>query len=249
MRLCRSLYAYYHEEELVILAGAHVDDIMWAAKPEFEFVITEKLFSHFQLNHIHENKFRFCGRDYEQDSEGTVTITCRNNIEKILPIKYDRRGRKADDRADVQEISQGRSVIGSLAWIARQARPEYCYSTSRLQSVIAQAKFKHIQQCNQVLQDVQATSNIGIVYLAKKFDFAKGILISLSDASWANDEKIIDDHIFPRRSQYGRINCIGNEDLWDGTEGTVHFIGWKSGLIKRLCRSTVSYTHLRAHET
>ena len=110
-----------------------------------------------------------------------------------MPIRFDRRGRKAEDRADVQEVSQGRSVIGSLAWIARQARPEYCYSSSRLQSVIAQAKVKHIQQCSQVLQDMQATSKIGIVYLAKKFDFDKGILISLGDASWANDEKILDD--------------------------------------------------------
>ena len=61
---------------------------------------------------------------------------------------------------------------------------------------------------------------------------------TVSDASWANEEKIIDEHIFPRRSQYGRFNCLGHPDLWDGEEGAIHFIGWKSGLIKRMCRST-----------
>ena len=79
---------------------------------------------------------------------------------KELPIKYDRAKRSLEDKANESEISQGRSVIGSLAWIARQVRPEYCYQSSRLQSVIASAKLKHIQQCNKVLQDIQATSKI-----------------------------------------------------------------------------------------
>ena len=122
--------------------------------------------------------------------------------------------------------------------IARQVRPEYCYQSSRLQSVIASAKLKHIQQCNKVLQDIQATSEIGLHFKPAEFKFEDAILISIHDASWANEEKIIDGHIFPRRSQYGRITCMGHPDLWEGDTGIVHFIGWKSGLIRRLCRST-----------
>ena len=63
-------------------------------------------------------------------------------------------------------------------------------------------------------------------------------MITMSDASWANDEKIIDDKVFPRRSQYGRITALGHPDLWENNEGLIHIIGWKSGLIKRTCRST-----------
>ena len=63
-------------------------------------------------------------------------------------------------------------------------------------------------------------------------------MITISDASWANDEKIIDDKVFPRRSQYGRITALSHQHLWDGDEGLIHIIGWKSGLIKRTCRST-----------
>ena len=62
--------------------------------------------------------------------------------------------------------------------------------------------------------------------------------MSIHDASWANEEKIVDEHIFPRRSQYARITCLGHPDLWDGERGTVHFIAWKSGIIKKMCRST-----------
>ena len=240
-RLCRSLYAYYKDTgktELVILAGAHVDDIMWAADPTYEHIITEHLFKYFQLNHIHEGEFRFCGRDYKQGDDFSVYITCQNNIEKILPIKFERGTRGLDDKATASEISQARSVIGSMAWIARQSRPEFCYQTSRLQSVVTTSLVKHLIQCNHVLHDMQATATVGIYFKSGAFVFEEALLLSIHDASWANETKIIDHHIFPRRSQYGRINCLADPSLWDGEEGTIHFIGWKSGLIRKLCRST-----------
>ena len=43
---------------------------------------------------------------------------------------------------------------------------------------------------------------------------------------------------FPRRSQYGRIQLLTSPELWDGDYANVHLIGWKSGIIKRMCRST-----------
>lgn len=59
----------------------------------------------------------------------------------------------------------------------------------------------------------------------------------MHDASWANDDKIFDDKIFPRRSQYRRISCLGDPTLWEA-EGYNIFLGWKRGIIKRMCRST-----------
>ena len=47
-----------------------------------------------------------------------------------------------------------------------------------------------------------------------------------------------DARLFPRRSQYGRILLLGDSKLWNSDEGFVRFIGFKSGLIKRTCRST-----------
>ena len=56
--------------------------------------------------------------------------------------------------------------------------------------------------------------------------------------SWANEEEIIDEKIFPRRSQYARMQCLGEPAPWDGMQGYIHLVGWKSGLINKLCRST-----------
>ena len=60
----------------------------------------------------------------------------------------------------------------------------------------------------------------------------------MHDASWAYDEKIADGRIFPRRSQYGRISCLGDPKLWEAEKGVIHFLGWKSRIIKKVCRST-----------
>ncbi len=44
-KLCRSLYTYRDQKgRIVILAGAHVDDILWAAEPEYEHLMVDKLF-------------------------------------------------------------------------------------------------------------------------------------------------------------------------------------------------------------
>ena len=125
-----------------------------------------------------------------------------------------------------------------MAWIARQVHPNNCYQSSRLQSVVMTAKVKHLTQCNKILTEMQANSDVGIYFKPDAFRFQDAILLSIHDASWANEEKIIDGHIFPWRSQYGRISCLADPSLWDGDRGVVHIIGWESGLIKRMCRST-----------
>ena len=71
---------------------------------------------------------------------------------------------------------------------------------------------------------------------------------------WANDDKVVVDHdfhrIFPRRSQFGRISLLGDPSLWDGDQGYVHFLSFKSGLIKRTCRSTFrAETHAMLYAT
>ena len=129
------MYAYRDKTgRIVIMAGAHVDDIMWAADPKYEYLITN-LFEHFQLNQIEEGNFRFCGREYEQYEKINIRITCKDNTEKIPPINFKSAGRRLNDKATEGEIAQMRSVVGSLAWISRQVRPEMCYHTSKMQSV------------------------------------------------------------------------------------------------------------------
>ena len=101
------------------------------------------LFKHFELNQVEEGSFRFCGR--------VMISACTTRVKtilKILPISFVKGDRGPEAKATAAEIAQARSVIGSLAWIARQVRPDLCYQTSRLQSVVSTAQVKHLTQCN-----------------------------------------------------------------------------------------------------
>ena len=252
-----SLYTYHVDGRIMIMMGTHVDDAMWAADPEYEYMVKNFL-ANFVIKREQVGDFRFCGREYLQEEDYSIRITCLDNTEKILPINFDRGLRKLEDKATAGEVSQMRSVVGSLAWIARQVRPKLCYTCSRLQSVVNSAQVKHLEKCNQTLADAKATASQGLYYKAGVFDFEEALLMTISDASWAGERLIINDRVFPRRSQFGYLTCLGDPNLWTSDEGYIHAIGWKSAIIKRQCRSTfraetmaMTYgteagTHLRA---
>ena len=231
------MYYITVDGDLKVILAAHVDDLIWVCEEGYEEAV-EKVLGCFELKKIEEGKFRFCGREYEQLEDFSVKVTCKDNTEKILPINFKKAGRRLDDKATEGEIAQMRSVVGSLAWISRQVRPEMCYHTSKMQSVVGSAQVKHLVAANKILQHCISTSSRGLLFKSGLFDWNEKIVVTITDASWAGEKLIVDDKVFPRRSQYGRINCLGNASLWDTKEGGVHIIGWKSALIKRQCRST-----------
>ena len=81
----------------------------------------------------------------------------------------------------------------------------------------------------------------GLYYKAEAFDWNESILVTITDASWAGETKIVGDQVFPRRSQMGRLTVLASPNIWDDSqaEARMHVIGWKSSMIKRVCRSTM----------
>ena len=88
----------------------------------------QKIQEAFQVedSNVSEGEFRFCGREIAQGEEGSIKITCKSTAEKIEPISY-RTGVRKTELANDAEKSQLRSVVGLLAWVARQARPDLSY--------------------------------------------------------------------------------------------------------------------------
>ena len=94
-------------------------DLIYACKPGYEDVMKriQKIFQ-VEDKKISTGSFRFCGREISQAEDFTITATCKDTTEKLEKIKYRTQVKKA----------QLRSVVGSLAWIARQARPDLSYT-------------------------------------------------------------------------------------------------------------------------
>ena len=249
VKVMRSLYSYSIDGKIMVILAAHVDDLLYACVDRFQYLIDE-LLAQFEVKETKEGNFRFCGREYEQSDDFSIRVTCRDNTEKTLPINYTLGDRSMSSKATPGEVSQLRSVVGSLAWISRQCRPDKTYICSKLQSIANVAEVKHLEVANRTLREMCATSATGLFFKAGAFNFDEAILITITDASWANDVKIVDAKEFPRRSQFGRIHLLADPCLWNGNAGQVHFIGWKSGLIKRTCRSTLrAETHAMIYGT
>ena len=87
----------------------------------------------------------------------------------------------------------------------------------------------------------KAGAHQGLTYRAGAIDWETFIVITITDASFANEVKIVNDLVLPRRSQGGRLTVIASPDFWTCKEAknNIYVIGWKSGMIKRVCRSTM----------
>ena len=224
-------------------------DILWAAEDGYESVM-DQLLKQYQVKEIHDGKFKFCDRNYEQHEGFSVSISCRESTENILAINFNRTGREPDSKATEGEISHLRSVNGSLSWIARQCRIDLGYQTSKLKSVEAVAQVKHFDACNAFMKEAKQTASRGSFYNYGAFNLDKALMLTISDASWANDDKITGDQVVPKRWQYGRICAPASPNLWDADEGVIHLISSKSGLLKRVCRSAfLAETHAMIYGT
>ena len=139
----KSIYSYRVDGEVVLILAVHVDDILYAARPEYDYMV-EELLANFEIKETKVGQFRFCGREYTQGDDFSIKVTAKDNTEKTLPISFTQGSRKDNDKATTSEVSQLRSVNGSLGWIARQVRLEKCYVCSKLKSIINIAEVRHL---------------------------------------------------------------------------------------------------------
>ena len=114
--------------------------------------------------------FRFCGREIIQEEDFSIKATCKDTTEKLEKIKY-RTQVKKDSSVNEGEKAQLRSVVGSLAWIARQARPDLSYKVSKLQSKCNHATMKDLVNANQAVEEAKEHSNQGTTFKSDAIDW------------------------------------------------------------------------------
>ena len=169
-----ALFTHQVDGDIKLMMATHVDDVLWCAAPGYEYIM-DNFLKGFIVKSIDTDKFRFCGCAYYQDDDCNVYVNAKDNTEKILPINYHKGDRSPEARATEGEVSQMRSVVGSLAWIARKTRPDISYECSKMQSIVSVAQVKHLEACNQILQEIRATSERGLFLKAGAFEFNSAI--------------------------------------------------------------------------
>ena len=240
-KIAKALYVIEVDGDVKALLITHVDDLCWAAQPEYEQCMDEIL-KEFVVNDakIQEGEFRFCGKEIKQMEDFSIEVTCKHATETIGPIKYHQNGRKMAEAATESEIGQMRSVVGSMGWIARQCRPDLSYSVSSGQGAVTKATIKDMKETNLALDQAKEHSEKGLIFRSDAISWNTAVVVTVTDASFAQETIIEGDGTEkPHRTQKAFMNLLVDPKILTGDEAGCHIWAWRSLTDKRVCRATL----------
>ena len=114
-------------------------------------------------------------------------MNVRDNTKTVKPISIPK-GAKHSTPVTPQQRTALRSVVGSLAWIARAARPDRAYRVNALQTAVSKATIATLIDANKVLDLALKDADRRITYQANLVEWKNLALVTFSYASWASEE-------------------------------------------------------------
>ena len=234
--------AYYLPGEKGKICGmlaCHVDDLLWAGNDKMQEIMLS-VQQDFKFGVVENDEMKYCGRIISQSEDG-IKVTCPNILDRTKAIYIDPARRKQlAEPARASEISQLRSVVGSLSWLGRICRPDLCFRINQLQAVQQHAQVRHLIEANKLLSHAMQDREKGIYYPKNAMVLENAIITSVTDASFGQSVTAdVNGNPAEHRSQTGRILLLTNEEFESTGTGVAYPIEWHSNTIKRVCRPTL----------
>ena len=183
---------------------------------------------------------RFCGKRFDASGHDYL-LDVEDNTRKTTHIEIAKH-RTPGDPVTKGEEKQLKSVVGSLSWIARQARPVF-FQVSKLQSSIKGATVSTLKEAKKVLELALNGMDLKLRYKNGPFNFRERGVLTASDASFAGEPG--------RKSRQGRIHfLVPAHQLLDPKccDYDVMIRGNRAGLARRQQKSNPARDALRLPE-
>ena len=224
---------YFHIENgaVDVVLTTHVDDFLWACT-ESGHAVVDHLLTRFEVGRKEEGRLRFCGKQFDASGHD-ILLDVEDNTRKTTYVEIVKHRNPADPVAKGEE-KQLRSVVGSLSWIARQARPDILYWLSKLQSSIKGPTVSTLKEANKVLELALNGVDLKLRYNNGPFNLQELGVLTASDALFAGEPG--------SKSQQGRIHfLVPAQQLLDPKccDYDVMIVSFSSTTIKRVCRVTL----------
>ena len=180
-----TMFTLRKEGKIIGVMSSNVDDLLYGSLPEAENMM-KGILETFAVREHNEGEFRFCGTEVKRHDDFNITVTAKDDTEKIRPIDLNPK-RKLTDKCNQEETTCLRSVVAALARIARQVRPDLSYRVSKLQSVAGKGFIRDSRECNKLLEHALEHSTQGIFFCSTGVDWRDAVVCIVSDASFCNE--------------------------------------------------------------
>ena len=136
------------ESRFIAVMSSIVDDLLCGYPPQGSEAMNS-LLQQILVGKEEHGTFRFCGKEFRQDEDFGIHVTAKDNIERVQPITFDAK-HGLTQIAAADEIHQLRSVTQSLAWLARQTRPDRSHRIWKIQSTFEHACVRDLRECSRL---------------------------------------------------------------------------------------------------
>lgn len=129
---------------------------------------------------------KFTGKTIVQNSDGSISLHQKQYIEeKLHDTELDKNRKKHRySLCTSEEIEKLRGLIGALAWVAKESRPDVAGRVALLQQSMPHPYVKDIIEGNQVAKELRQQPELGILIQPIPIDRLRVGVIT--DASWGN---------------------------------------------------------------
>ena len=226
------VYKRWNKEtkQLDLLLSLHVDDTLITGRESDIDEFAKRLEQKFGKISYQKGSFTHFGLDTTKCPQThNVTLCQKNYLAQIKQIEVDAKrgsGRTLETKANAEEITQFRSVVSAIAWLA-QTYPPAGTAASLYQSRLPEPTIGDLRQLNTLLDQLKECYRPMII--RGDVDYRDCLIVALSDASLGNASK---------HSQIGYVIALTNR-VKDKIIFPWSIMSYKSQKSKRVATSTL----------
>lgn len=149
--------------------------------------------------------------------------------------------------ANASEISDFRSITGSLQWLSTQSRPDLAFLNNQLQKRVPDLRVADLVAANKIVRDLKKISSVSLTFENIGHEVC---VVSWHDAALYNSvgpeiEELTEGEFTSLESKekvYSQMGCmvglVPNSSLLSANQATVNFMDWKSKTDRRIIESS-----------
>lgn len=214
---------------IILIVAKVTDDFICGGALHLVTAFVRELGKRFEVGKvIIDGKFLFNGCEIEQDERGSVRMSMNGYMSQLqeIPLSKERK-RQPDEAATEREVTQFRSLAGTLLWLGKGVLPPAAYASSTMQQKLAFLKVGHLVEANDIVRDIKKLTPH--IIFPRSTSVVRAMISTFSDASF---------NISSRKS-YGQTGLVLGirTQLEDGSE-LFHVLDWVSVKQRRICHSS-----------